>query len=43
MTSSFLNNDIEVYNRYGEHLGSMNPTTGEMYKGPVAGRTINVP
>ena len=36
-------NDIEVYNRYGEHLGSMNPTTGEMYKGPVAGRTINVP
>ena len=33
-------NDIEVYDRRGNHLGSMDPTTGEMYKPPVRGRTI---
>lgn len=26
-----------------EHLGSMDPTTGEMYKPAVAGRTIDIP
>lgn len=35
-------NDIEVYNKKGQHLGSMNPTTGEMYKPPVPGRTIDI-
>lgn len=33
--------DIEVYNHKGRHLGSMNPVTGEMYKGPVSGRTLH--
>ncbi|MBS0577488.1 MAG: VCBS repeat-containing protein [Proteobacteria bacterium] len=33
-------NDIEVYDRNGRHLGSMNPSTGEMYKPPVPGRTL---
>ena len=33
-------NDIEVYNKYGNHLGSMDPRTGVMYKGPVSGRNI---
>lgn len=33
-------NDIEVYDRSGDHLGSMDPRTGKMYKGPVAGRNI---
>lgn len=32
--------DIEVYNGRGEHLGSMDPRTGKMYKGPVSGRDI---
>lgn len=35
-------NDIEVYNNDGRHLGSMDPTTGEMYKDPVPGRTIGL-
>ncbi|MDX8045706.1 SAR2788 family putative toxin [Gracilibacillus sp. S3-1-1] len=35
-------NDIEVYDNKGKHLGSMDPLTGEMYKGPVRGRTINL-
>ncbi|MFJ4294420.1 hemagglutinin repeat-containing protein, partial [Cupriavidus sp. NPDC089707] len=34
-------NDIEVYNKRGEHLGSMNPVTGEMYKPAVPGRKLN--
>ncbi|MGH7134401.1 MAG: colicin E3/pyocin S6 family cytotoxin [Pirellulales bacterium] len=34
--------DIEVYNSRGEHLGSMHPMTGEMYKPPVEGRRINI-
>ena len=34
-------NDIEVYDQRGNHLGSMDPATGEMYKPPVRGRTIN--
>jgi len=33
-------NDIEVYNKHGDHLGSMDPRTGKMYRGPVAGRDI---
>ncbi|MDM5297120.1 SAR2788 family putative toxin [Bacillus pumilus] len=35
-------NDIEVYDHKGKHLGSMDPLTGEMYKGPVKGRTIDI-
>jgi RHS repeat-associated protein len=33
-------NDIEVYDRRGRHLGSRNPTTGELYKPPVRGRYL---
>jgi hypothetical protein len=32
--------DIEVYDHKGRHLGSMDPVTGEMYKGPVQGRRL---
>ncbi|GKT21011.1 RHS repeat-associated core domain-containing protein [Acidovorax sp. SUPP3334] len=32
--------DIEVYNRSGGHLGSMNPMNGEMHKPAVAGRLL---
>ena len=32
--------DIEVYDRRGRHLGSMDPTTGTMTKPAVAGRKI---
>jgi len=32
--------DIEVYNHRGDHLGSMDPRMGKMYKGPIAGRNI---
>jgi len=32
--------DIEVYNKNGVHLGSMNSATGEMYKPAVSGRNI---
>ena len=35
-------NDIEVYDKKGRHLGSMDPTTGEMYKPAVPGRTIDI-
>lgn len=38
-----LHSDIEVYDRLGRHLGSMDPTTGQMYKGPVQARTIDIP
>jgi RHS repeat-associated protein len=34
--------DIEVYNGRGEHLGSMDATTGEMIKPAVPGRTIKI-
>ena len=33
--------DIEVYDRNGNHLGSMNPQTGVMHKPAVPGRTID--
>jgi Cytotoxic len=33
-------NDIEVYDSKGRHLGSKDPLTSEMYKGPVKGRKI---
>lgn len=34
--------DVEVYNHRGEHLGSMNPDTGEMIKSAVLGRRIPI-
>lgn len=33
-------NDIEVYDRNGKHLGSLDPRTGELYKGKVKGRKM---
>jgi filamentous hemagglutinin len=35
-------NDIEVYDPRGNHKGSRNPTTGEMYKPAVRGRWIKI-
>ena len=41
-----LHNDIEVYKNSGgkekEHLGTMDPTSGKMIKGPVNGRKIEI-
>lgn len=34
--------DIEVYDKRGRHLGSMDPLTGEMSKPAVPGRRINL-
>jgi hypothetical protein len=34
--------DVEVYDRRGKHLGSMDPETGEMTKPPVKGRKIDL-
>jgi hypothetical protein len=36
----FTHDDIEVYDHAGDHKGSMDPVTGEMYKPPVIGRDI---
>ena len=36
-----LHNDIEVFSKRGEHLGSMDPGTGILYKGPK-GHSINL-
>ena len=38
----YTHGDIEVFDKIGSHLGSMNPVTGEMHKPPVAGRTIDL-
>ena len=38
----YTHNDIEVYNYRGQHLGSMDPITGKIYKPPVAGRYIKI-
>ena len=37
-----LHNEIEVFTKRGEHLGAMDPETGQMIKDAVPGRTINV-
>jgi hypothetical protein len=34
--------ELEKYNRRGKHEGSVDPETGEIIKGPVKGRTIEV-
>jgi hypothetical protein len=36
----YTHNDIEVYDKSGNHLGSMNPVTGDIYKSPVICRDI---
>ena len=38
----YTHNDIEVYDSKGNHLGSMNPETGKIYKGAVDGRKIKI-
>ncbi|RGB43943.1 cytotoxic-domain-containing protein [Rhizophagus diaphanus] len=38
----FTHNDIEVYDKNGKHLGSMDPIKGDMTKPPVNGRKINI-
>ena len=34
--------ELEKYNKRGWHEGSVNPETGEIIKGPVRGRSIEV-
>jgi len=36
----YTHGDIEVYDRNGKHLGSMDPKTGKMYKPAEPGREI---
>jgi len=38
----YTHNDIEVYDKNGNHLGSMHPVTGNIYKKAVHGRKINI-
>lgn len=38
----YTHGDIEVYNHRGEHIGSMDPSTGQLYKPAVPGRRINI-
>ena len=38
----YTHKDIEVYDRNGNHIGSMNAVTGKIYKPPVKGRTIDI-
>ena len=38
----YTHNNIEVYNRRGQHIGIMDPVTGAMIGPRVVGRTINV-
>ncbi len=41
-TWDYTHNDIEVWDRFGRHLGTMDPINGEMYKPPVRGRTLQL-
>jgi hypothetical protein len=34
--------ELEKYNKHGWHEGSVDPDTGEIIKGPVRGRLIEV-
>jgi hypothetical protein len=34
--------ELEKYNRRGKHLGSVDPESGEVIKGPVKGRCIDL-
>jgi hypothetical protein len=35
-----FHNEIEVFDRFGKHIGVMDPTTGEFIKGAVKGRWL---
>ncbi|HXA40009.1 MAG TPA: colicin E3/pyocin S6 family cytotoxin [Phenylobacterium sp.] len=37
-----LHGEVEVYNGRGEHLGALDPVTGDPVKNAVPGRTIDV-
>jgi hypothetical protein len=37
-----LHGALEKYNRRGKHEGAVDPDSGEIIKGPVKGRTIDV-
>jgi RHS repeat-associated protein len=37
----YTHGDIEVYDRIGNHLGSMDPNTGQIYKPAVPGRVLS--
>ncbi|MFJ4624188.1 RHS repeat-associated core domain-containing protein, partial [Streptomyces sp. NPDC088812] len=37
----YTHGDIEMYGSGKKHMGSLDPITGEKYKGPVKGRTLN--
>ena len=37
-----LHGELEKYNRRGKHKGVVDPDTGEVIKGPVRGRTIEM-
>lgn len=37
-----LHQEVEVYDKRGNHLGAVDAVTGEHIKDPVAGRTIDV-
>jgi hypothetical protein len=41
-TWDYTHGEIEVFNKRGRHLGSLDATSGELIKGPVPGRTIDV-
>jgi hypothetical protein len=34
--------ELEKYNKRGKHKGAVDPKTGEIIKGPVRGRTIEL-
>ena len=36
----YLHNEFEKYDHKGDHLGAVDPNTGEIYKPPVPGRNI---
>jgi len=36
-----LHGELEVFNKYGRHLGAACPTTGVLVKPPVKGRKIS--
>jgi len=37
-----LHGEVEVFDRRGYHLGSVDPVDGRFLKGPVQGRRLNV-
>jgi putative cytotoxic protein len=38
----YTHNDIEMYDKTGKHLGTIDPITGDLIKDPVKGRNIDV-